>query len=135
MLTISPATKIYLVAGATDMRLSFNGLTAIVSHKIRMDPLSGHLFVFANRRRNRLKVLYFDGSGLWVCAKRMEKRTVAWPETTAKSIELNSQELALLLGGIDLKMTRRRRWYKRSDDPAREKRIEEKVSRLSSLEA
>jgi len=113
MLSLSPATRIYLVAGVTDMRKSFNGLTAIVSEALGKDPLSGHLFVFCNRRRDRLKVLYWDCSGLWVCAKRLEKGTFAWPSGDTRSIELTTAELALLLGGLDLQSTKRRSWYRR----------------------
>ena len=113
MLTLSPSTRVYVVAGVTDMRRSFNGLAAIVTGQLELDLLSGHLFVFSNRRRNRLKVMYFDGSGLWVCAKRLERGTFKWPEPGTEFIELTSEELMLLLGGIDLAATRKRRWYGR----------------------
>ena len=66
MLTLSPATRIFLAAGATDLRKSFNGLYSIVVNEIEGSPLSGNLFVFCNRYHNRIKVLYWDGSGLWV---------------------------------------------------------------------
>jgi len=114
MLSLSPATRIYVVTGPTDMRKAFNGLTAIVRNHLGRDPLSGHLFVFCNRRRDRLKVLYWDQSGLWVCAKRLEKGTFAWPQNGAHELQLTSQELALLLGGLDLKQTKRRAWFRRS---------------------
>lgn len=117
MLSLSPATRIYVVTGVTDMRKSFNGLTAIVSSHLDTDPLSGHLFVFCNRRRDRIKVLYWDRSGLWVCAKRLEKGTFSWPKASARSVEMTSEELAMLLGGIDLRGSRRRRWL-RSFAPA-----------------
>ena len=71
MIPWSPATRIYLAAGATDLRKSFEGLSDLVTHQFKEDPLSGHLYVFANRKRNRIKLLYFDGSGTWVCAKRL----------------------------------------------------------------
>jgi transposase len=71
MIPLSPATKIYLAAGATDLRKSFEGLSDLVTHQFKEDPLSGDLYVFANRRKNRIKLLYFDGSGTWVCAKRL----------------------------------------------------------------
>ena len=70
MIPLSPATRIYLAAGATDLRKSFEGLSDLVSHHFEQDPLSGHLYVFTNRRKNRIKLLYADGSGLWLCAKR-----------------------------------------------------------------
>jgi len=114
MLSLTPATQIFLVSGATDMRKSFNGLLAIVENELHRDPLSGHLFVFSNRSRNRLKILFWDRSGLWVCAKRLEKGTFAWPSGKEVSVEMTAAELALILGGLDLKDTRKRRWYERS---------------------
>jgi len=113
MLSLTPATRIFLVTGATDMRKSFNGLLAIVAEELRSDPLSGHLFVFSNRHRNRLKILFWDRSGLWVCAKRLEKGTFSWPTSDQRSVEMSAAELALILGGIDLRDTRKRRWYHR----------------------
>ena len=68
-----PATRIYLAAGSTDMRKGFEGLYGLVRDRLSAEPLSGHVFVFTNARRNRLKLLFWDGSGLWVCAKRLEK--------------------------------------------------------------
>ena len=119
MLSLTPATRIFLVAGFTDMRKSFNGLTAIVQNELRSDPLSGHLFVFTNRSRNRIKVLYWDRTGLWVCAKRLEKGTFAWPTGGETAVELTAAELALILGGIDLRDTRKRRWYERAPGEAK----------------
>jgi transposase len=114
MFGLGPATRIYLAAGTTDMRKGFDGLYGLARDRLGCDPLSGHLFLFANARRNRLKILYWDGSGLWVCAKRLEKGRFRWPETTAAEtkVTLSHEELALLLGGIDLTETRRRRWYR-----------------------
>lgn len=114
MLTLPPSVKVFLAAGATDLRKSFDGLSGLAKGALAEDPLSGHLFVFCNRTRTRLKILYFDGSGLWVFAKRLEKGTFSWPEAgDAARIELRASELALLVGGIDLEHTRRRRWYDR----------------------
>ena len=109
-----PATKIYLAAGATDMRKGFEGLYGLVRDRLAADPLSGHVFVFANARRNQLKCIYWDGSGLWVCAKRLEKGRLRWPEATGgrTKVVLSHEELALLLGGIDLAQTKRRIWYR-----------------------
>lgn len=96
------------------MRKSFNGLYALVKGHLDSDPLDGHLFLFSNRRRDRLKLLFWDGTGLWVCAKRLEKGTFAWPETPpARAVELTHAELHLLLGGLDLDRTRPRRWIGR----------------------
>ena len=103
------------------MRKGFEGLYGMARDRLSCEPLSGHVFVFANARRNRLKLLFWDGSGLWVCAKRLEKGRFRWPETTDRQgkIVLTREELTLLVGGIDLTQTRRRRWYRnisRSDD-------------------
>jgi transposase len=97
------------------MRKSFNGLQAIVSGELKKNALSGDLFVFSNRRRDLLKVLYWDRSGFWVCAKRLEEGTFAWPETGGSSVEMTREELALLLGGLDFRGTKRRRWYERME--------------------
>jgi len=77
---------------------------------LREDPLSGHLFVYSNRLRNRVKVVWFDGSGLWVCAKRLERGTFGWPAGEGTSRCLRSEELQLLLHGIE--GTPRRHWYR-----------------------
>jgi len=112
--TLGAATRVYLAAGVTDMRKSFNGLYTLVRGALQADPISGHLFVFCNRRRDRLKVLYFDGTGLWVCAKRLERGTFRWPdEKQTGSIELTHAQFSLLLGGIDLCTTRKRRWLQK----------------------
>jgi len=109
-----PATRIYLAAGATDMRKGFEGLYGLARDRMQCEPQSGHVFVFANAQRNRLKLLFWDGSGLWVCAKRLEKGRFRWPGTANEQgkIVLSHEELALLLGGIDLTQTERRRWYR-----------------------
>jgi transposase len=113
---VGAATRIYVATGATDMRKSFDGLYGLVRDHLLCDPLSGHLFLFSNAQRNRLRILCFDGSGLWVCAKRLEKGRFHWPEldATQNKIVLSHEELALLLGGIDLKQTKRRRWYRKA---------------------
>jgi len=115
VLTLSPNTRVYVVAGVTDMRRGFNGLAAIITGELELDLLSGHLFVFSNRRRNRVKVMYWDGSGLWVCGKRLEKGTFNWPEPGTEFLEMTSEELMLLLGGVDLRATRKRRWFGREE--------------------
>jgi len=111
---VGPATRIYLAAGATDMRKGFEGLYGLVRDHLLCEPLSGHIFVFANSGRNRLKLMFYDGSGLWVCAKRLEKGRFGWPEADSgeSKVRLSQEELALLLGGIDLEQTRRRRWHR-----------------------
>jgi len=118
MLGMGAATRIYVATGATDMRLGFNGLYGLVCNRLQCDPLSGHLFLFANARRDRMKVIYFDGSGLWVCAKRMEGGRLRWPQAQADEdkVQLSREEFALLVGGIDLAQTRPRKWYRRAMD-------------------
>ena len=112
MLSIAPSTKIYLVSGATDMRKAYDTLSAIVTNALGADPLSGDFFVFCNRARNRLKILVWEPGGYWLLARRLEQETFAWPETDATSIELTPAQLTLLLGGIDLRDTRKRKWYR-----------------------
>ena len=114
MFGLGPATRIYLAAGATDMRKGFEGLYALVRDRLLCEPLSGHLFLFTNAQQNRLKLLFWDGSGLWVCAKRLEKGRFRWPKAAEgqAKVVLSHEELALLLGGIDLAHTRRRNWYR-----------------------
>jgi transposase len=114
MFGVGVATKVYVAAGATDMRKSFEGLHGIVRDQLGCDPLSGHLFLFANAKRTRLKVLVWDGTGLWVCAKQLQKGRFCWPEASgAHRITMSHEELSLLLNGIDLRETKRRKWYRR----------------------
>jgi transposase len=114
MLTLSPAVRIYLATGATDLRRSIDGLSALVRERFTLDPLSGHLFLFRNRRGDRLKILAWDRSGFWVLYKRLERGTFAWPaEPAGDPVEMRSADLLLLLSGIELTQTRRRRWYER----------------------
>src|SRR6266403_2177731 len=82
----------------------------------RCEPRSGHLFLFCNGQRNRLKVLVWDGSGLWVCAKRLEKGRFTWPQSgyAQGKVVLSHEELSLLLGGIDLTKTKHKRWYRKA---------------------
>jgi len=115
VLNVSGSARIYLAAGVTDMRKSFNGLYALAKGQMGADVLEGHLFLLCNRRRDRLKALFWDGSGLWVCAKRLEKGTFAWPQCGGdriESVELSRAQLNLLLGGLDLRATRKRNWLR-----------------------
>jgi transposase len=116
MFGIGSATHVYLAAGSTDMRKGFEGLFGLARDRLQCNPLSGHVFLFSNAQRNRLKLLFWDGSGLWVCAKRLEKGRFRWPEAGAgeTKVTLTHEELMLLLGGIDLSQTRRRAWYRAS---------------------
>jgi transposase len=114
VLTLSPAVRIYLATGATDLRRSIDGLVALVRERLALDPFSGHLFLFRNRRGDRLKILLWDHSGFWVLYKRLERGTFAWPlEASEVPVEMRPRDLLLLLSGVDLAQTRRRRWYER----------------------
>ena len=113
MLTLSPAIRIYLATGTTDLRRSIDGLSALVRERFGLDPLSGHLFLFRNRRGDRLKILAWDRSGFWILYKRLEQGTFAWPHELTEPVEMRSTDLALLLAGVDIAQTRRRRWYER----------------------
>ena len=120
MFAMGAATRIYVAVGATDMRKGFNGLEGLVRERLACDPTSGHIFLFANARRDRLKLIFFDGTGLWVCAKRMEGGRLRWPEGEQGKVLLSREQFALLIGGIDLSQTRERKWYRRA--PAEEPR-------------
>lgn len=116
MFGFGAATRIYLAPGATDMRKGFEGLYGIVRDRLQCDPLSGHVFLFSNARRNRLKLLFWDTTGLWVCAKRLEKGCFRWPECGEgqSKVVLSHEQLAMLLGGIDLERAQPRRWYRKA---------------------
>jgi transposase len=126
MIGLGLATKVYIAVGATDLRKGFEGLFGLVRDRLLVDPLSGHLFVFCNAGRTRLKVLYWDGSGLWVCAKRLEKGRFSWPMVGDESgkVRLSQEQLALVVGGIDLKQTRSKDWYRKETF---EQKVEEKT--------
>ena len=117
MFGLGAATRIYVAVGATDMRKGFEGLFGLVNERLGLSPLSGHLFLFANARRNRLKVLYWDGTGLWICSKRLERGRFSWPAEGDEhgKVQLSYEDLALLVGGIELGRTRRKNWYRREE--------------------
>ena len=100
------------------MRKGFNGLHALVSERLGEDLKQGALFVFSNRRHTRIKIICFDGTGIWVLTKRLETGTFAWPkglspETT--KLKLTPQALAMLTDGVDLRGAKLRPWYERED--------------------
>ena len=123
MLSPGPATKVYLAAGATDLRAGFERLSVLVQAVLEQSALSGHLFVFCNATRTRIRILYWDGTGLWLLTKRLERGRYAWPAVEADQAEaaataprrltLPHSELLLLLSGIDLSQTQRRDWWRR----------------------
>ncbi len=117
MFGLSPAVRVYLATAPADMRKSFDGLAALAQGTLQLDPFSGHLFVFANRRRDRIKVLYWDRDGFAVWAKRLERGTFHIPAAVGGRVEMTATELAVLLAGIDLDAARRRPRYARPTTP------------------
>lgn len=113
MLSLSASTKIFVAIDSADMRKGFDGLYALVANQLKMDPLSGSLFLFVNRRRDRLKVLYWDGDGLAIWYRRLEQGTFQFPPCVEDSphIEIRSDEFTMLLRGIDLRSVKRRKRY------------------------
>jgi transposase len=111
MFGLSAAVRVYLAKEPADMRKSFDALAALVQDNLGLDPLSGHLFVFVNKRRDRIKILYWDRDGLAVWAKRLERGTYRIPDAAAGRVEMTAAELSALLAGIDLNTARRRERY------------------------
>ena len=116
MLSFPGSLKVYLAVESCDMRKSFNGLYALAEDTLKVDPKSGALFVFCNKRRNRIKILYFDGTGLWVMSMRLEQGTFSWPKSSEAGrakLSLTPEAFAMLTDGIDLRDGCRRSWYER----------------------
>ncbi|HEX5828616.1 MAG TPA: IS66 family insertion sequence element accessory protein TnpB [Candidatus Limnocylindrales bacterium] len=114
MLTLPPSVRIYVALGATDIRKGIDGLCAAAREVIGEDPFTGHLFAFANRRRDAVKVLVWDRSGFWLLYKRLERGTFQWPAAHEKGprIEMRSRDFFALLEGLDLSTAR---WRTRLD--------------------
>jgi transposase len=118
MLSFSGSLKVYVAIEACDLRKGFNGLYAAVSERLGEDPRSGILFVFSNRRHTRIKILCWDGTGLWVLTKRLEQGTFSWPKNTEAGVaklKLTPQALAMLTDGVDLRGAKLRPWYEREN--------------------
>ncbi len=116
MLTLSGSLRVFLALEPCDMRKSFDGLHALVVTRLGDDPRGGAVFVFINRSRNLIKLLHWDGTGLWVHAKRLQRGTFRWPRPTASSngkISLEPAALAMLTDGIDMRDGMRRAWFER----------------------
>ncbi len=103
--------RIWLYSQPTDMRQSFNGLSGLVRNKLKENPLSGALFVFVNRRRTHMKILYFDGSGYCIWMKRLEQGHFQTPASDHQAMELDSTTLMLILDGIDLNSVQKRKRF------------------------
>ena len=111
MIVPGPATRVFVALAPVDLRRSFNGLCACVQEQLREDPLSGHLFVFTNQRRTRLKILCWDGSGLWVCAKRLERGRFTWPAGEGAQATLRAEEFSALVNGLEVRS--KKDWYRK----------------------
>lgn len=115
MLALSAATPVYLAVGATDLRKGFDGLHGLVCAGWQRAPRSGEVFVFCNRRRDTVKLLCWEDDGRWVCAKRLERGTFAWPDRADAPAELTAGQLHLLLGGLEVAAAKQRpRWSRKS---------------------
>ena len=111
MLSLPAAIRVYLCTVPCDMRRSFDGLSMLAEHLVQCNPLSGHLFVYCNRRTDRLKILYWDRDGWAIWYKRLEAGTFQYPFSEAGRREIAAWELGVLLEGIDLQAGRRRKRY------------------------
>ena len=114
MLTLPSSVRVFVARTAVDFRKSHDGLYGIVVNTLRQDPMSGHLFVFFNKRRDRIKILLYDGSGLWLFYKRLERGVYESADHLAgdgASIEIDMARLQMLLQGIDLRKSKIRRRF------------------------
>lgn len=110
MLTIPATTRIYLASKPVDMRKGFDGLNGLVAEAWGKDPFAGHLFVFIGKRRDRVKILFWDQNGFALYYKRLEKGRFQMPDTTGQHVLLEPAQLSMLLSGIDLNRPRLARW-------------------------
>ena len=114
MLAFPAGFRIYLAIEPVDMRKHFNGLWAMVVERLKEDPRQGAVFVFGNKDRDRVKLLYWDGSGVWVMSKRLERGRFSWPIGSDRvKMALTPEALTMLLAGIDLKEGCQKAWYER----------------------
>ncbi|WKB50734.1 IS66 family insertion sequence element accessory protein TnpB [Eleftheria terrae] len=104
MLGLPPSTRVWIAAGHTDMRKGFDGLAALVQTALANNPYSGHVIVFRGKRGDMLKVLWFDGQGLLLLSKRLERGRFVWPQATSGAVSLTPAQLSMLLEGIDWRM-------------------------------
>lgn len=107
MIAIPAGVRVYLAMGPTDMRKGFDGLSVLAQNTLQQDPFSGHLFVFRGKRGDLVKILYWDGQGFCLFAKRLEKGRFVWPITREGSVTLTPAQLSMLLEGIDWRAPQR----------------------------
>ena len=106
MIPLSAHTRVYLALGSTDMRKEINGLSILVESRLVLNPFSGHLFVFCNRKKTTLKILFWDRNGFALYTKRLEKDRFRWPENVKQVLEIGPRELSFLLEGLDFRTLR-----------------------------
>lgn len=111
MFNFGGTVQVFLATGSTDLRCGFNRLHALIAHEFGGQPLNGDLYVFANRRRDLLKIFFYDSGGIWLCTKRLERGTYRWPAPGTRLVTLTPTQLQLLVSGLDLSATRPRRWW------------------------
>jgi transposase len=114
MLSLTSRVSIFLYTEPTDMRKSFDGLSGIVRSEFAADPTDGSLFLFINRRRDRLKILHFDGAGFWLYYRLLEAGTFEVIPSESHCVPIDSTQLAMLLGGVSLVRVPRRKRYQRA---------------------
>lgn len=102
MFSALPGIKVYLAVGITDMRKAINGLSILVEEQMELDPFSGHLFGFCNRKRDMVKILYWDCNGFCLWHKRLEKHRFQWPESAEDVLDIGSRELNWLIDGLSI---------------------------------
>lgn len=109
MIPVPASTKVWLAAGVTDMRKGFNGLSSLAQQALQEDPFSGHIFVFRGRRGDLIKIIWWDGQGACLFAKRLERGRFVWPSANSGKVHLSQAQLSMLLEGIDWR-TPQRTW-------------------------
>jgi len=116
MLISTRSLRVCLAVDPVDLRKSFDGLAAQVHHALEEDERSSQVFVFTNKRRDRVRTLYWDGTGLWLLTKKLGRGRYAWPtvgEGESRRVRMSQGELMLLLSGVDLAATKRREWWRK----------------------
>ena len=111
MLSVSGATRVFVASEPVDLRSGYQRLYGLVIERLQQDPLSGHLFLFTNKERDRIKVLWWDGSGLWLCAKRLQRGRFSWPRCPASTLSLRGEEFSALVSGLEV--VAKANWYRR----------------------
>lgn len=111
MLALTTTTRIFVAVAPVDLRRGFDGLSAYVQTVLDRQVLEGGLFVFTNRRKNRLRLLWWDGSGLWLATKRLERSSFEWPRADGASVSLRPEQLSALITGLEVR--EKVGWYRR----------------------